>query len=96
MSNKVAAEAVNAESVPRPESMKTVADQTIPRPNPTQYVGTPAVGTSKAAEAAGIASVGPANTVVDRRRRRFVWSCVVAFLGVVHRLLSIFFTSRPV
>jgi cytochrome b6-f complex iron-sulfur subunit len=46
-----------------------------------KYVGTPAVGTSKAAAAGGVATAGPEDTDVDRQRRRFVWSCVVAFLG---------------
>ncbi|HSB75047.1 MAG TPA: Rieske 2Fe-2S domain-containing protein [Terriglobales bacterium] len=46
-----------------------------------KYVGTPAVGTSKAAAAGGIATAGPEDTDIDRVRRRFVWSCVVAFLG---------------
>ncbi|HJT00523.1 MAG TPA: Rieske 2Fe-2S domain-containing protein [Terriglobales bacterium] len=45
-----------------------------------KYVGTPAVGTSKAAAAGGLATAGPEDTDVDRQRRRFVWSCVVAFL----------------
>ncbi|HTM42385.1 MAG TPA: Rieske 2Fe-2S domain-containing protein, partial [Terriglobales bacterium] len=46
-----------------------------------KYVGTPAVGTSTAAAAGGVATAGPEDTDVDRQRRRFVWSCVVAFLG---------------
>jgi cytochrome b6-f complex iron-sulfur subunit len=46
-----------------------------------RYVGTPAVGTSQAAAAAGLASTGPRNTEVDQRRRRLVWSAVAAFLG---------------
>jgi cytochrome b6-f complex iron-sulfur subunit len=46
-----------------------------------RYVGTPAVGTSKAAAAGGVATAGPEDTDIDRVRRRFVWSCVVAFLG---------------
>ena len=46
-----------------------------------RYVGTPAVGTSTAAAAGGVATVGPEDTDIDRVRRRFVWSCVVAFLG---------------
>jgi cytochrome b6-f complex iron-sulfur subunit len=49
--------------------------------DPTRYVGTPALGTSKAAASAGIASVGPRNGVADRQRRRFVWACVVGFLA---------------
>ncbi len=47
----------------------------------TKYVGTPAVGTSKAAAAGGVPPVGPEATEVDRKRRRLVWSCVVAFLA---------------
>ena len=46
----------------------------------TKYVGTPAVGTSKAAPAAGVAAVGPSNSEVDKRRRTLIWSAVVAFL----------------
>jgi len=46
----------------------------------TSYVGTPAVGTSKAAAAAGVATVGPADTVGNEQRRRLVWSGVAAFL----------------
>ena len=45
-----------------------------------RYVGTPAVGTSQAAAAGGVAAVGPKNTEVDQRRRRLVWSGVAAFL----------------
>jgi cytochrome b6-f complex iron-sulfur subunit len=47
----------------------------------TQYVGSPAVGTSKAAAAGGVASVGPDDSEINRKRRRLVWSCVVAFLA---------------
>jgi cytochrome b6-f complex iron-sulfur subunit len=43
-------------------------------------VGTPAVGTSKAAAAGGVASVGPEDSPVNRQRRIFVWSAVAAFL----------------
>ncbi len=46
----------------------------------TKYVGTPAVGTSKAAPAGGIPTEGPDDTTVDQRRRRLVWSGVAAFL----------------
>ncbi len=47
----------------------------------TIYVGSPAVGTSKAASAGGIAFVGPKDTELNHQRRRFVWSCVVAFVA---------------
>src|SRR6202023_239450 len=36
----------------------------------TPYVGSGAVGTSKAAASAGVAAVGPADNVVNQRRRR--------------------------
>jgi cytochrome b6-f complex iron-sulfur subunit len=45
-----------------------------------RYVRTPAVGTSKAAAAGGLASLGPQNTEVDQRRRQLAWSCIAAFL----------------
>src|SRR6266852_713825 len=38
------------------------------------YVGTPAVGTSRAAAAAGVASVGPDDSEINQGRRRFAWA----------------------
>jgi hypothetical protein len=49
--------------------------------NPSSYVGTPAVGTSKAVSTAGIRAIGPPNSLPDKRRRRFAWSCIAAFLS---------------
>ena len=46
----------------------------------TRYVGTPAVGTSRAAAAGGVAAVGPEDNEVNRARRRMVWASVGAFL----------------
>jgi cytochrome b6-f complex iron-sulfur subunit len=46
----------------------------------SRYVGTPAVGTSRAAAAGGIASIGPEDNLINQQRRRFVWSAVAAFL----------------
>src|SRR5208337_810681 len=40
----------------------------------TRYVGTPAVGTSKAAASGGVASVGPEDNEVNQQRRRLAWS----------------------
>ncbi|HKN34323.1 MAG TPA: Rieske 2Fe-2S domain-containing protein [Terriglobales bacterium] len=60
----------------------------------TKYVGTPAVGTSKAAAAGGLASVGPDDTTVDQRRRRLVWSGVGAFLGAWFLAFFRFFLPR--
>ncbi|MGA3213461.1 MAG: Rieske 2Fe-2S domain-containing protein [Terriglobales bacterium] len=50
-------------------------------PDPTAYVRNPAVGTSKAIRAAGVSPPGPNETERLRSRRRFAWSCVIAFLA---------------
>ena len=55
---------------PNPDAAKPAPRSAV---DATKYVGTPAVGTSKAAAAAGLSSAGPSNTDVDRRRRRLVW-----------------------
>jgi len=60
----------------------------------TRYVGTPAVGTSKAAAAGGVAAVGPENTPADQRRRRLVWCGVVAFLAAWLLAFFRFFLPR--
>ena len=59
-----------------------------------KYVGTPAVGTSKAAASAGLKTVGPENTESNRQRRRLVWSCVVAFLAAWFIAFFRFFLPR--
>jgi len=46
----------------------------------TKYVGTPAVGTSKAAAAGGVGSVGPEDNEINRARRRLAWAAIAAFL----------------
>ncbi len=60
----------------------------------TRYVGTPAVGTSKAAAAGGLAAVGPDNSEVNQRRRRLVWSGVAAFLAAWFLAFFRFFLPR--
>jgi cytochrome b6-f complex iron-sulfur subunit len=60
----------------------------------TRYVGTPAVGTSRAAAAGGIASVGPEDNEVNRSRRRFVWTAVAAFLTAWFIAFFRFFLPR--
>jgi cytochrome b6-f complex iron-sulfur subunit len=60
----------------------------------TKYVGTPAVGTSKAAAGAGVASVGPENNEVNRQRRQLVWSTVAAFLTAWFIAFFRFFLPR--
>ena len=58
------------------------APNTPPAPagSATPYVGSGAVGTSKAAASAGVAAVGPEDSAVNQRRRRLVWVSVTAFL----------------
>src|SRR5260370_8820153 len=45
----------------------------------TSYVGSPAVGTSKAAAAAAVASIGPDHTQANAPRPRLVWSAPARF-----------------
>ncbi len=98
------AEARPATSAPAPAVAATGAGQKVPPAvsqtpaargtEANKYIGTPAVGTSKAAAAGGIASVGPENREVDQRRRRLVWSCVTAFLGAWFIAFFRFFLPR--
>src|SRR5260370_38742663 len=61
----------------------------------SSYVGTPAVGTSKAARAAGIASIAPSDSEINGRRRRLVGSAVPGFLGAGFIAFLRFFLPRP-
>ncbi|MBZ5707080.1 MAG: Rieske 2Fe-2S domain-containing protein [Acidobacteriia bacterium] len=70
-----------APAAARPAAAAAVAAPVARSGTSTTYVGTPAVGTSKAAAAGGIATVGPEDSDINRARRRLVWSCVVAFLA---------------
>ncbi len=58
-----------------------------------KYVGTPAVGTSQAAAAGGIAA-GAIGTEIDRKRRRLVWTGVAAFLATWLLAFFRFFLPR--
>jgi cytochrome b6-f complex iron-sulfur subunit len=60
----------------------------------TRYVGTPAVGTSKAAAAGGISSVGPEDNEVNQQRRRLSWALVAAFLTAWFLAFFRFFLPR--
>ena len=94
MSREAMAESREAESRKQSQALPE-SDRELPlRTDASSYVGTPALGTSKAAAAAGISSIGPANTVPDKRRRRFVWSCVVAFLAAWFIAFFRFFLPR--
>lgn len=59
-----------------------------------RYVGTPAIGTPKTAAAAGVGPAGPENNAVNQQRRRFVWSCVAAFLAAWFISFLRFFLPR--
>src|SRR6516165_430800 len=84
--------AQETESVkPSPEAAKAPASD---GKDATSYVGTPAVGTSKAAAAGGVAAVGPASSENNLQRRRLVWSCVAAFLTAWFVAFLRFFLPR--
>jgi cytochrome b6-f complex iron-sulfur subunit len=77
----VAAAAAPKAAVAAPVAPKTVTTTDVARGTVANtYVGTPAVGTSKAAAAGGLATVGPEDNEVNRQRRRLVWAMVAAFL----------------
>ncbi len=58
------------------------------------YVGTPAVGTSRAAAAAGVASVGPDDNEINQGRRRFAWAAFAAFMTAWFIAFFRFFLPR--
>src|SRR5437763_4333253 len=76
---------------PKPQAVKSPAAGGT---DATKYVGTPAVGTSKAAPAGGVASVGPEPSAANERRRRLVWCSVTAFLGAWFIAFLRFFLPR--
>src|SRR5580658_5737074 len=86
--------------MPEPEGAKPTPNPEPAKPAPaaasdaTKYVGTPAVGTSKAAAAAGLSNPGPSNTEIDQRRRRLVWVSVTAFLTAWFLAFFRFFLPR--
>lgn len=91
--------AAAAASAPRPAAAAATvtasADASVARSGEaTRYVGTPAVGTSKAVASAGLASVGPENNEINQQRRRMVWSTVAAFLAAWFIAFFRFFLPR--
>ncbi|HXW93610.1 MAG TPA: Rieske 2Fe-2S domain-containing protein [Terriglobales bacterium] len=75
-----AAVATPAARPPAPAVAASAAASVARAGESTKYVGTPAVGTSRAAAAGGVAAVGPEDNEVNRARRRMVWASVAAFL----------------
>jgi len=93
------ATAATAAAAPRPTAAAATitasAAASVARSGePTKYVGTPAVGTSKAVAGAGVAAVGPEDNEVNRQRRRLVWSTVAAFLTAWFIAFFRFFLPR--
>ena len=58
------------------------------------YVGTPAVGTSRAAASAGVASIGPEDNDINQSRRRFAWAAFAAFMTAWFIAFFRFFLPR--
>jgi cytochrome b6-f complex iron-sulfur subunit len=93
-----AAPAVAASSAARPAAAAVAAQAAVPPLTrtgvATSYVGSPAVGTSKAAAAGGVASTGPSNDPINQARRMVVWSAVAAFLTTWFIAFFRFFLPR--
>ncbi len=96
-----AAQAAAPAAPPRPATAaapKPAAAPAVPpiarTGTPVKYVGTPAVGTSKAAAAGGVSSEGRIGTEIDAKRRRLVWTGVIAFLATWLLAFFRFFLPR--
>jgi cytochrome b6-f complex iron-sulfur subunit len=76
---------------PKPDAAKTPAADAG---DATKFVGTPAVGTSKAAAAAGVSTVGPPPSGINSSRRNLVWCAVAGFLGAWFIAFLRFFLPR--
>ena len=97
-----AAPAPAAKPTPTPAAPRPAAAATTPSAaasvsrsgESTSYVGTPAVGTSRAAKAGGVASIGPEDSEVNQQRRRLAWSAIAAFLVAWFLAFFRFFLPR--
>ncbi|MBZ5568761.1 MAG: Rieske 2Fe-2S domain-containing protein [Acidobacteriia bacterium] len=78
----------------RPAAAMSAVSQVARTGSAVKYVGTPAVGTSKAAAAGGVSSAGRIGTEIDAKRRRLVWTGVVAFLATWLLAFFRFFLPR--
>jgi cytochrome b6-f complex iron-sulfur subunit len=82
-------------AAPRPTAGPPSAATSVSRSGEsTTYVGSPAVGTSRAAASAGLASVGPEDNDFNRSRRRFAWAAFAAFMTAWFIAFFRFFLPR--
>jgi cytochrome b6-f complex iron-sulfur subunit len=91
----VAATAAKPAAAARPAAGPPSAAATVSRGGASStYVGTPAVGTSRAAASAGVASVGPDDNEINQGRRRFAWAAFAAFMTAWFIAFFRFFLPR--
>jgi cytochrome b6-f complex iron-sulfur subunit len=84
-----------AAAAARPSAGPPSAAATVARGEGSNtYVGTPAVGTSRAAASAGVASVGPDDSEINQGRRRFAWAAFAAFMTAWFIAFFRFFLPR--
>ena len=91
----VAAAVARPAAAARPATGPPSAAATVSRGGKSSpYVGTPAVGTSRAAASAGVASVGPDDSEINQGRRRFAWAAFAAFMTAWFIAFFRFFLPR--
>jgi cytochrome b6-f complex iron-sulfur subunit len=91
----VAAPVARPAAAARPAAGPPSAAATVARGGESNtYVGTPAVGTSRAAASAGVASVGPEDNDINRGRRSFAWAAFAAFMTAWFIAFFRFFLPR--
>jgi cytochrome b6-f complex iron-sulfur subunit len=91
----VAAAVAKPVAAARPSAGPPSAAATVSRGGESNtYVGTPAVGTSRAAASAGVASVGPDDNEINQGRRRFAWAAFAAFMTAWFIAFFRFFLPR--
>jgi cytochrome b6-f complex iron-sulfur subunit len=91
----VAAAVARPAAAARPATGPPSAAATVSRGGESStYVGTPAVGTSRAAASAGVASVGPDDNEINQGRRRFAWAAFAAFMTAWFIAFFRFFLPR--
>ena len=91
----VAAAVAKPAAAARPSAGPPSAAATVGRGEGSNtYVGTPAVGTSRAAASAGVASVGPDDNEINQARRRFAWAAFAAFMTAWFIAFFRFFLPR--